>query len=149
MSKAESNYSHLGSIFILIGGILAIIFSAVHVVFMLILGRALRAWIARPMVSERLGQMAFPVARMTRSIFDFMVVGAIVTIILGIIAIYAYTRVKSGRAQNGGLIAIIVGVTMLASTHWLMGILTLVGGILCYTSRKAELPASSPKSPPS
>jgi hypothetical protein len=148
MSKNGLNYLHVGSILILIGGILAIVSSAARVAFILFVGRALRAWIARPMVWQRVGQNAPITAPAARLPFGFMAVGALVTIVLGIIAVYAYTRVKSGRVQNGGLIAIIVGIIMLLSTHWIMGILTLVGGILCYTSREAEPPTSS-KPPPS
>jgi hypothetical protein len=77
--------------------------------------------------------------------YGFMVIGAIVTIVLGIITIYAYTLIKNEKVQNGGLIAIIVAIIMLVSTHWLAGILTLVGGILCYTWRKREPTTSSPK----
>jgi uncharacterized membrane protein len=86
---------------------------------------------------------------MGRMMFGLMVIGAIASIILGVVAIYAYTRVKTGKVQNGGLIAIIVGIIMMASTHWLVGILTLVGGILCYTSTRAELAASPQPSPQS
>jgi len=147
MSKTGLDYPHVGSILILVGGILAIVSSAARVVFISV-GRALRSWIAGPMVWQRVGQNAPISAPAARMPLGFMAVGALVTIVLGIIAVYAYTRVKSGRVQNGGLIAIIVGIIMLLSTHWIMGILTLVGGILCYTSREAEPPTSS-KPPPS
>ena len=149
MSKTGLNYPHVGSILILVGGILAIVSSAARLVSTLFVGRALRAWSARPMVWQGMSQNAPTAAPAARLTFGFMVVGALVTIVLGIIAVYAYTRVKSGRVQNGGLIAIIVGVIMLLSSHWLMGILTLVGGILCYTSGEAEPPTSAPKPPPS
>ncbi len=123
---------------------MAIVVSAMRAVFMFV-GRALRPRIARPMVLQRPGQSAPAVVGMARWGYGFMFIGAIVTIVLGIIAIYAYTRVKNGKVQNGGLIAIVVGTIMVVSTHWLAGILTLVGGILCYTWRKAEPPASSSK----
>jgi hypothetical protein len=145
LSETESSYLHVGSILILVGGILAIVASTIRVVFTLFVGRALWGRIAGPMVLQRLGQSAPTVAGMARWVYGFMVIGAIATVVLGIIAIYAYTRVKNGKVQNGGLIAIVVGIIMLVSTHWLAGILTLVGGILCYTWRKAEPPTSSPK----
>jgi len=72
---------------------------------------------------------------MARWILGFMIIGTIVIIILGIIAIYAYTRVKGGKVENGGLIAIIVGAIMLVSMHWIPGIITLIGGVLCYKSK--------------
>jgi len=142
MSKIGLNHSHIGSILILVGGILAIASSAARLVFMFV-GRALRAWIARPTLWKRASESAPIAAPIARLPIVLMVVGALVTVVLGIIAIYAYTRVKSGRVQNGGLIAIIVGIIMLVSNHWLMGILTLVGGILCYASQKVEPPTSS------
>jgi len=144
LRETESSHPQVGSILILAGGILAIIAFAIRAVFMLLV-RAFWARIARPMILQRLGQSAPAVVGMARWVYGFMVIGAIATIVLGIIAIYAYTRVKNGKVQNGGLIAIVVGIIMLVSTHWLAGILTLVGGILCYTWRKAEPPASSPK----
>jgi len=54
--------------------------------------------------------------------------------VLGVVALYAYNRIRQGDLRTGGIIAIIVGVIMLATTHWLPGILTLVGGVLCYIS---------------
>jgi len=149
LSKLESNNSRIGSLFILTGRILAVVFSAARVLFMLLVGRTLRTWMARPMVWERLGENGFSMIHMGRMMFGLMVIGAIASIILGVVAIYAYTRVKTGKVQNGGLIAIIVGIIMMASIHWLVGILTLVGGILCYTSTRAELAASPQPSPQS
>jgi len=149
LSKLESNNSRVGSLFILTGGILAVVFSAAHVFFTLLVGRALRTWMAGPMVWERRGANIFSMIHMGRLMFGFMVIGAIASIILGVVAIYAYTRVKTGKVQNGGLIAIIVGIIIMASTHWLVGILTLVGVILCYTSVRAELSASPQPSPQS
>lgn len=60
---------------------------------------------------------------------------AAVGVVLGIIAIYAYTRVRAGQIKTGGTIATILGVIMLVTVGWLSGIITLVGGILCYTSK--------------
>jgi hypothetical protein len=93
------------------------------------------------MVWEKLGGSALVMGHMARLIFGFVMLGAVVSVVLGIIAIYGYTRVKSGKIQNGGLIAIIAGIVMLASTHWVMGIITLVGGILCYTWRPETMPS--------
>jgi len=143
LSETELNYPNIGRILILVGGILAIVASAARVVFMFV-ARALRPPIARPMVLPS-GQSAPAVVGVARWGYGLMVIGAIVTIVLGIIAIYAYTRVKNGKVQDGGLIAIVVGIIMVVATHWLAGILTLIGGILCYALKKAEPSASSPK----
>ncbi len=67
-------------------------------------------------------------------IIEFMVVGAIISIVLGIMTIFAYTRVRSGDLKTGGAIAIILGIIMLVTMNWLTGIITLIGGILCERS---------------
>jgi len=64
-----------------------------------------------------------------------VIAGAVISIVLGILAIYSYNRVKSGDLKNGGLIATILGVLMIATASWLPGVITLLGGILCYTSK--------------
>ena len=71
---------------------------------------------------------------MARLILGFMIIGSIVSIVLGIVAIYAYTRVKGGKARSGAMIAIVVGIIMLVTTHWLTGVITLAGGVICYVS---------------
>ena len=68
-------------------------------------------------------------------IIGFMVIGTVISIILGIIAIYAYERVKGGDVKGGGTVAIIVSVIMLLTMNWLAEIITLIGGILCYNSK--------------
>jgi len=37
--------------------------------------------------------------------------------------------------KNGGVIAVILSVIILATMSWLPGIVTLIGGVLCYTSK--------------
>ena len=78
----------------------------------------------------------------------FFLIGAIVGLVLGIAAIYAYTRAKHDL-KNGGLIAIVVGIVMMATTNWFTGVITLVGGVICYTS-KLTTPSStqSPQTAP-
>jgi len=63
-----------------------------------------------------------------------MVIGAIISIVLGIVALYAFVRVKSGAARTGGAIAIVLGIIMLITMNWITGIITLIGGILCERS---------------
>jgi hypothetical protein len=70
-----------------------------------------------------------------RWLMVLITVVSLVSVVLGIVAIYAYQKVRPGQIKTGGLVAIVLGVIMLATTHWLTGLLTLVGGILCYTSR--------------
>jgi len=64
-----------------------------------------------------------------------MIAGAIISMVLGTLAIYAYNKVKRGDIKNGEMIAIILGVIMLTTANWLPRIITLIGGILCYTSK--------------
>jgi len=129
LSIAEKkDYSGIGGLLILIGGILAVISSVFRLALAFFLRRIILEWIV-------LGRIDLIVPYMARWILGFMIIGTIVIIILGIIAIYAYTRVKGGKVENGGLIAIIVGAIMLVSMHWIPGIITLIGGVLCYKSK--------------
>jgi hypothetical protein len=77
----------------------------------------------------------------------FVAFGAIATVVFGVVAVSAYTWVRRGRIREGGLVAVMAGVAMLASLHWIPGLITAIGGALCYNSRK---PANTPGiSPPS
>lgn len=136
-TRAEKHaYSDIGSTLVLIGGILAII-SAVFPLAMVSVWRGMMgAW----MKSGMWGRWAVPeVWYMPMMVWNwiagFMMVGAVISVVLGIIAIYTYNRVRGGDIKTGGTIAIILGVVMLVTMSWLSGIITLVGGILCYTSK--------------
>ncbi len=72
----------------------------------------------------------------------FLAVGAIISLVLGIVAIYAYTRVKHDKVNSGGLIAIVVGIIMMVTTNWITGVITLIGGVICYAS-KPPTPSST------
>lgn len=123
--KAErKDYSGAGGVLILIGGVLAIAFSIFFLTFT-------PFW--RMMMGMRgiWGGWPFPWARFA---VTFMAVRALVSIILGAVAIYAYNKARKGEFKGGGLIAIVTAVIMLITMSWLPGILTLIGGILCYAS---------------
>lgn len=137
MSKVETNHSALGGILVLIGGVLAMIFSVARLAITFFLRRIMLQWTGNPMMAIRWGRIGALMPHMARWILGFMIIGAIVSVVLGIIAIYAYTRVKGGKARSGGLIAIVVGIIMLVSTHWVVGVITLVGGVICYLSTPA------------
>ncbi len=134
------DHSFLGGILVLIGGILAVIFSVSRMAFGFLMRRMMMGSIRTPMMWG----WFFLQPHVGRGIRGFMIIGVIVSLVLGIIAIYAYTRVKRGKVKNGGLIAIVVGIMMLLSTNWIAGVMTLVGGIICYVSKPA-----TPNSPQS
>jgi len=116
---------------VLLGGVLAVVFSISELAIGLFTRWVMRGAIRKPMIG---GLRGWAIPHMTRGIPGFMIVGAIIALVLGIVAIYAYTRVKGGKVKSGGQAAIMVGIVMLFSTHWLVGVITLVGGILCYVS---------------
>jgi len=137
MVKSErKDCSILGSLLILIGGILAIISSLSRLIFTFFLRRVMLRGVETSAAMDRWGR-GLMASHMARGILGFAFIGAIITIIVGIVAVYSYTKVKGGSVKNGGLIAIIVAIMMLVTTHWIAGILTLIGGILCYTSESA------------
>lgn len=124
--KAErKDYSGAGSALILIGGVLAIILSLFFLTVMPFWGAMMR-------MHGMWGGWPFPWA--ARFAITFMAVGALVSIILGAVAIYAYKKVRDGEPKGGGLMAIVTAVIMLVTMSWLPGILTLIGGVLCYAS---------------
>jgi hypothetical protein len=101
---------------------------------MFVLRRIMLEWIGNPLIPQRLGRFASLMPHMAKLIVGFMIIGSIVSVVLGVIAIYAYARVKSGKVRSGAIIAIIVGIVMLVTTHWLTGAITLAGGVICYLS---------------
>lgn len=80
------------------------------------------------------GPSAPAIPRPPAFILFFVAMGAILEIALGVVAVSAYTWVRLGRVREGGLVAIMVAVAMIASLHWIAGIITAVGGALCYNS---------------
>lgn len=135
LTKVEkTDYSGTGGMLLLVGGILAIVFSIFPLAFMSMWGGMMGGWMGN---MGRWGGMdgGWNMPIMFGWIRGFMMIGAIISIVLGIVAIYAWQRVKRGEVKNGGTIAIIVGVLMLITMSWLPGIITLIGGILCYTTK--------------
>ena len=140
VSKPEKkDYSNIGGTLIMVGGVLNIVLPLLSVTFALLFwGTMIRRFVEIPEIwirwgAEPLVSRLFPEA--FRLAMGLAIAGAVVSIVLGILAIYSYKRVKGGDIKNGGLIAIILGVIMIATASWLPGVITLLGGILCYTSK--------------
>ncbi|MCW3974662.1 MAG: zinc ribbon domain-containing protein [Candidatus Bathyarchaeota archaeon] len=132
--KSEKNeYLGIGGTLILIGGILAIIFSFFSIIgatYMSYWGGMMGGWSRMPHMMGRWG--------MPMIFGDWILglaIGAIISIILGILAIYVYGKIRAGEVRSGGTIAIVIGIIMLVTMNWLPGFVTLIGGILCYTSK--------------
>jgi hypothetical protein len=139
------DHSGMGSGLIFLGGILALIFPIFPLAFIFLL----RDYVG--VLLERLGSLIISnysesdfciniAPHLTNWIIIFITIGAIFTIILGIISIYAYTMVKRGKLRSGGLLATVAGVGMFATIHWIPGFITIIGGVLCYTSSKVPYP---------
>jgi hypothetical protein len=77
---------------------------------------------------------ALAMPRLPAFILFFVAIGAISTVVFGVVAVAAYTWVKRGRTREGGLAAILAGVAMIASLHWIPGIITTLGGAICYSA---------------
>ena len=146
MSKVETNHLALGSILVLVGGVLAVVFSLLRLGIAFFLRRIMLGWIGNPLMSARFGRFASLMPHMARWMLGFMIIGSIVSVVLGIIAIYAYSRAKGGKVRSGAIIAIVVGIIMLVSIHWLVGVITLVGGVICYLSTPATPTPVQPQS---
>ena len=121
----------VGGALILIGGILAIVLNIIPLLSMLFMGQTMRQMMESAAWS-RWGMQAWG------AIMAFFTIGAIVTIILGIIAIYAFTKVRAGRSRVGGIIAIVAAIIMLVTLNWIPGIVTIAGGVLCYVCCPSE-----------
>lgn len=130
----KQDHSGLGGTLILIGGILALI-SSILPLLLVGMWRSLIDWMGRmiPWIGMDTWRWNMPLL-MGRWMMGFIFAGAVISIILGIVTIYAYTRVRAGEIRSAGTIVIVLGVIMLLTMNWLTGLLTLVGGILCYTS---------------
>ncbi len=123
----KSNYSGVGGTLILVGGILSIIFSIFPLAFIFLWGGMMEKWVGMPGMWNK---WSMP-PTIWGWIIEFMIIGAIISIVLGIVALYAYSRVRSGAVKTGGAIAIVLGIIMLITMNWITGIMTLIGGILC------------------
>jgi hypothetical protein len=135
VSKREQrDHSFIGGGLVLIGGILALIFP----IFPLALTFLLRGFVVElfETIVVLLGGSNVALPHLAEWILAFVAIGALVTIILGVVAIYAYGLIKNGKLRSGGLAAIAAGVGMVATLHWIPGIVTIIGGVLCHISSK-------------
>ena len=140
VSKPEKkDYSNIGGTLIMVGGILNIVLPLLSLTFALLFwGTMIRRFVEIPEIWIRWGEerwISGLIPEAFRLATGLLIAGAVISIVLGILAIYSYNRVKSGDLKNGGLIATILGVLMIATASWLPGVITLLGGILCYTSK--------------
>jgi len=117
---------------VLVGGILAIVSSVLPLAIIPLWSGMMKGWME---MFSMWGMQGVPLWPFLEWVVWLTAVRAAVGVLLGIIAIYAYTRVRVGQIKTGGTIATILGVIMLVTMGWLSGIITLVGGILCYTSK--------------
>jgi len=124
----KRNHSEMGGALVLVGGILAIVSSFVSLAIVPLLS-GMRGW-----MSGLPGMQTIPWP-VLEWVTWLIIAKAAASVVLGIITIYAYARVRTGQIKTGGTIATILGVIMLVTTDWLSGIITLAGGILCYTSK--------------
>jgi hypothetical protein len=133
LSKPEKqDYSGIGGALMLVGGILAVVSSIFPLAFVPLWSGMMKGWMEMFGMWSTRGMPFWPVLDW---VIWFIVARAAISVVLGIVAIYAYTRVRAGEIKTGGTIATILGVIMLVTMGWLSGIITLVGGILCYTSK--------------
>jgi hypothetical protein len=132
----KKDHSEVGSLLIFIGGILALIFPVFPLTLTLILRPDIGEWFETVGIWIMGSGGALAIPRLPAFIMVFIAFGAIATVVFGVLAVSAYTWVKRGRAREGGLIAIMAGVAMIASLHWIPGIITAAGGVLCYNSHE-------------
>jgi hypothetical protein len=130
----KKSHSESGSLLIFVGGILALIFPVFPLTLILLLRQDVGDWFEAIGVWIIGSGSAFAIPRLPAFIMFFVAVGAIATIVFGVVAVSAYTWVRRGRAREGGLVAVMAGVAMIASLHWIPGIITAIGGALCYNS---------------
>lgn len=130
----KKDHSEVGGLLVFIGGILALIFPVFPLTLTLLLRRDVGEWFEAIGVWIIGGGSALAIPHLPAFIVFFVAVGAIATIVFGVVAVSAYTWVRRGRAREGGLVAIMAGVAMIASLHWIPGIITAIGGALCYNS---------------
>lgn len=120
----------LGGILILVGGILATLGSLWVIPMMVFFGAGFPGF-----GGGMMGGFGGMLGGSGGLIAGMMLAGAAVGLIGGVLAVYVWTRMKMGNVKNLGAFAIVLGAVMLMTTHFLSGILVLIGGILSYTSQ--------------
>jgi ribosomal protein L40E len=129
----KKDYRGVGSILVLAGGIVGIISSLLSLAAMPFIRGVLSTFLSR--VTMNPAASFLPLA-ILNWIMGFILIRALLGVVLGILAIYAYLRLRTGDLKTGGIIAIAAGVLMfVVGGGFLSGLITLVGGILCYTSK--------------
>ena len=134
LPKAEKkDYSGVGGILVLAGGILCLISSILPLAIMPFIRGILSTALSNV---TTIPNVTFLPLAILDWIMGFILVRAVLGVVLGIVAIYAYMRLRAGDLKTGGTIAIIAGVLLFVSGGgFISGLITLIGGILCYTSR--------------
>jgi hypothetical protein len=150
----KHDHSVMGSGLIFLGGILALIFPILPLALIFLLRNYIGVLLERigSLIVSNPGESEFytnVAPHLTTWIVGFIAIGAIFTIILGVVAIYAYTLVKREKLRSGGLLATVAGVGMIATLHWIPGFITIIGGVLCYTSSKVPYPTIQGEPKPS
>jgi len=112
----------------LAGGLLAIVSSLLRLAYMPLIRGILSA-------VARTSGVPFFVLGMWDWIMGLVLVGAVISVVLGILTVYAFMRVRKGDVKIGGTIGIVAGVILLVTGGALSGIIAIIGGILCYTSK--------------
>mgnify|MGYP001031566544 CR=1 FL=1 len=129
----KADYSGVGAVLVLVGGILAVAFSVFTLLvmpFFLFMGMG---WSS---IMGRQWELVWSWPTGLWSVFaGLIIVGFVVAIIAGIVSIFAYTRVRAGEVKEGGLAALVTGAIMLITMNWFPGVITILGGALCYSSR--------------
>ncbi|MBS7626266.1 zinc ribbon domain-containing protein [Candidatus Bathyarchaeota archaeon] len=130
--KSEGHdYSGVGGVLILAGGILAIVFALIPLLLM-------QLWIggfSRLMGGHMMWDRWMMPTAIGGWIIGFMMFGALISLVLGVVAVYSYSKVRRGGLKTGGTVAIVAGILMMVAMNWIPGIMVLIGGVLCHTSR--------------
>lgn len=134
LPKPENkDHTGAGSILVLAGGILCVISSILSVAVMPFIRGILTTALSRVTINS--GFPFLPVA-ILNWVMGFILIRAVLGVVLGLVVIYAYIRLRTGHLKTGGIIAIVAGVLLFVSGEgFISGLITLVGGILCYTSK--------------
>lgn len=137
---AKKSYVDIGSVLILVGGILAIVFSFWPLTMMAFFFPGIPRFMGGMMGGmmggywgQWSGWTGWPALGY---FFTGMIVFAVaVGLVGGLLAIYSWSRIRKGEVKGSSLLAIVVGgILLLTMINFLSGLLILAGGILCYTS---------------
>jgi hypothetical protein len=134
----QKDHSEIGGIFIFVGGILALIFPVFPLTLTLLLRQDIGEWFESVGGWIMGGGSGLAIRHLPPVIMLFIGVGAIATVAFGALAVSAYTWVRRGNLRDGGLVAILAGVAMISTVHWIPGFITVIGGTLCYRSRQSS-----------